>query len=193
MLVVVFLLLLMVGLASAQVLELGASAGASRLSNNTLVANDPQFGTIKLSNGFRFGFRITVNTHSYLGHEVGYAYVRTNWDAPAVGGTIGTAAHQGFYDFLLYARPEGSRVRPFIAGGVQFTNFIFPGLSVSQGGGSTKFGLNYGAGVKAKVSDRFLMRLDFRQYGSPKPDFFTTAPKGWLKMNEISAGFAYTM
>src|SRR5512138_3286467 len=129
--VVVFLLLLMVGMASGQVLELGASAGASRLSNSTLLANDPQAGTIKLKNGFRFGFRVTLNTHSFLGHEVGYAYVRTNWDAPSGGGNIGAAAHQGFYDFLVYATPEGSRIRPFAAGGVQFTNFIYPGYSVS--------------------------------------------------------------
>jgi hypothetical protein len=54
--------------------------------------------------------------------------------------------------------------------------------------------VNYGAGVKVRTSDRFLIRLDFRQYLSPKPDFnFPTAPEGWLRLNEISAGFSYTM
>ena len=33
-----------------------------------------------------------------------------------------------------------------------------------------KFGVNYGGGVKVRVTDKWLMRLDFRQYTSPKPD-----------------------
>ncbi len=104
------------------------------------------------------------------------------------------ATHQGFYDFLVYATPEGSRIRPFIAAGAQSSNFVPPGGSVTQGSGTIKFGVNYGFGAKVKVAEKWLVRVDFRQYASPKPDLVSPiAPKGWLRMNEISAGFSYTL
>ena len=193
----VSLLLLLAAVASAQVLEIGPQFGVNRLSNSMLYQNptSPDLYA-KLNSGFRFGFRVTLNAYEYAGHEVGYAYNRTNFDCPGCGLTqpLGMATHQGFYDFLLYARPEGSKIRPFIAGGAQFSNFVPPGSSVSYGSGEMKFGINYGGGIKVRTSDRFLIRLDFHQYLSPKPDFnFPTAPNGWLRLNEISAGFSYTM
>lgn len=183
----VSLFLALAGVAGAQVLELGASGGMGLLKNSVLSESDDA----KLKSGFRMGFRVTLNAHEYFGHEVGYAYNRTTMDY--AGTDYGMATHQGFYNLLAYARPEGSKIRPFVAGGGQFSNFVFPGLSVTSGYGTTKFGINYGAGVKVRTSDRFLIRLDVRQYMSPKPDRFLTAPKGWLRINEVSAGFAYTM
>ena len=56
--------------------------------------------------------------------------------------------HQGMYNFLPYATPKGSKIRPFATGGVHFSTFYPPGASVFQGNGVTKFGYNYGAGVK---------------------------------------------
>jgi opacity protein-like surface antigen len=192
---ILFLLLMTAGAALAQVLEVGGGAGANRISNGVLSTDNTVSppSVIQVNNGWRFGFRMTINTQSHFGHEAGYNYVRTNWDLD--GTTYGTAAHQGFYDFLVYATPEGQKVRPFVAGGAQFTNFIIPGGSVSQGGGKMKFGLNYGGGVKVKVTDKWLMRVDFRQYASPKPDFglSATPPQGWLRMNEISLGVAYCL
>ena len=191
----VSLLLLLAGAAVAQVAEMGASFGVAKLTQSTLLDATPGVANsdAKLNSGFRFGFRVTLNTARYIGHEVGYAYNRTNLSY--LGTTYGTATHQGFYDFLVYAIPEGSKVRPFIAGGGQFSNFMYPGYSVTSGGGGRmKFGINYGGGVKVKVAEKWLVRMDFRQYMSPKPDFdFTTAPKGWLRINEISAGFSYTL
>ena len=190
---IVFLLLFVAVTAFSQVAELGVSAGESVLSNAKLVAADATTGQpeVKLNNGFRLGFRVTLNPYRFFGHEVGYAYNRTNLN---LGGTVyGMGTHQGFYDFLIYATPEGSRVRPFVAAGPQFSTFVPPGSSVTQGGGSMKFGVNYGFGAKAKVADKWLIRVDFRQYTSPKPDWFTVKPQGWLRINEISAGFAYTL
>jgi opacity protein-like surface antigen len=195
---ILFLLLVTAGAALAQVLEVGGGAGANRLSSSTLGVLDPGPPelVLKLNNGWRFGFRMAINTKPHFGHEAGYNYVRTNWDY--AGTTYGTAAHQGFYDFLAYATPEGSKVRPFVAGGAQFTNFIFAGSSLSQGGGVMKFGLNYGGGVKTRVTDKWLIRVDFRQYLSPKPDFGDkgvqiTPPQGWIRMNEVSMGVAFCL
>lgn len=174
---------------SAQVFELGVHAGASRYSNNnigTLYVTDTS--PITLENGWRFGFRTTFNTWRFFGHELGYAYNRTTFRS---GGDstqdVGTAIHQGFYDFLAYGTPEGTRIRPFVAAGPHFSNFIFPGQSVSYGGGSTKFGVNYGGGVKFRVTTNLGFRVDFRQYLTGKPFDFPNQT-GKFKQNEISIG-----
>ena len=93
----------------------------------------------------------------------------------------------------IYATKEGSGIRPFAAAGVQFSNFVPPGASASYGQGQTKFGFNYGAGVKVKVATNWLIRFDFRQYESGKPDFGVFNPHGRLFQNEISAGVAFAL
>ena len=156
--------------AAAQVAELSASGGVSRLTNRDLgsLTSDAsgKSNDLELRDGIRLGFRLTLNNWRYFGHEVGYAYNRTqlrdNSSAPPQD--YGTAIHQGFYDFLMYATKEGKPVRPFAAGGGHFANYQYPGQSVSQGGGSMKFGYNYGGGVKVKVTEMFLIRFDVRQY-----------------------------
>ena len=95
--------------------------------------------------------------------------------------------HQGFYDFLVYATPEGFRIRPFAAGGAQFSTFVPPGASVTYGTGTTKYGGNFGGGVKVKVSSLFAIRLDFRDYVTTKP-FDLAGKSGALHQIEVSAG-----
>src|SRR3954447_25582855 len=97
-------------------------------------SSDPNSGTYKLNDGFRISLRMTLNQWRFMGHEFGYAYNHTSVEQPPItgiigGGTvpvqpgspsvgttapanIGVPAHQGFYNFLLYAAPEGFRVRP---------------------------------------------------------------------------------
>ncbi|HEV2200296.1 MAG TPA: outer membrane beta-barrel protein [Bryobacteraceae bacterium] len=169
------------------------SAGESILSNNGIGTAAGSGGTpndYKLDNGFRFGFRFTINTGTRMGHEVQYAYNRTHLTYLGVD-QGGMAIHQGGYNFLYYATPEGSKFRPFATGGVHFSNFVPPGSSATYGGGSTKFGFNYGAGLKVKITSLFALRLDVRQYQTGKPDFggALTGASGLLRQTEVSAGF----
>jgi opacity protein-like surface antigen len=179
-----------------QVAEFWFGGGASIISNGAIGSTDPAglSNDVALTDGFRINFRLTLNTGDHYGHEVGYAYNRTqlqfNNTQPAT--EQGMAAHQGFYDFLLYPTKEGSRIRPFATGGVQFTNFVPPGSSATQGGGNTKFGINYGFGVKARISSRFGLRFDFRQYNMGKP-FDLPLASGRLLQNEFSASFGFMM
>jgi opacity protein-like surface antigen len=99
--------------------------------------------------------------------------------------------HQGFGDVVLYATPTEARVRPFIAGGVNFSNFVPPGQSAQYGQGQTKYGINYGGGVKLKVTGPWQVRFDFRQFNTGKP--FGLGLGGRLLQNEISAGVSYTL
>jgi opacity protein-like surface antigen len=168
------------------------SAGESILSNNGIGTASPG-GTsndYKLENGFRFGFRFGLNSGGRVGHEFQYAYNRSHLKLLGVD-QGGMAIHQGGYNFLYYATPDGSKFRPFATGGVHFSNFVPPGASAAYGGGNTKFGFNYGAGVKVKLNSLFGLRFDVRQYQTGKPDFggALTGASGLLRQTEISAGF----
>ncbi len=193
-----FLILLLSATATAQVAEFAVTGGQSRLSNNGIGSFSATAGAksddLQLQDGFRLGFRMTFNAGRFFGHEVGYAYNRTQWrdntSSPAT--ETGSAIHQGFYNYLVYAMPEGSTVRPFAAGGVHFSNFVWPGYSVSSGGGSNKFGVNYGGGLKVRVSRIFAIRFDVREYRNGKP-FDLPQQKGWIRQLEIGTGFALVL
>jgi opacity protein-like surface antigen len=193
------LLVIFSGALWAQSGELWFSAGESILSNRNLgtpLAVGGLPSDVQLDNGFRFGFRFAFNTGGHMGHEIQYAYNRTHFvdNTGAIFGAVskpGMAIHQGGYNFLFYATPEGTRIRPFATGGVHFANFVPPGSSAGYGGGSTKFGFNYGAGVKVKVSSLFGIRFDLREYETGKPDFggILRHQSGLLRQTEVSAGF----
>ena len=177
-------LFLLPGAVFAQSFEAGVSGGVSRFSNGDLGEG------YKLDDGFRLTFRMGFNPYRYIGGEVGYAYNRTSLSDSTSGQGQGMAVHQGIGAMLLHATPEGSRVRPFAAGGVHFSNFVPPGQTAQYGQGQTKYGFNYGGGIKVKVTGPWQVRFDIRQYNTGIPFGLRT---GRFKQNEISAGLFYTM
>jgi opacity protein-like surface antigen len=188
----VVLFLACAGSAWGQFFEAWFNGGQSLISNKGLGSFSPaeQGGTkddYQLEDGFRFSFRMDLNNDSHFGHEVQYAYSRTKLNSGGV--EQGMAIHQGGYNFLLYATPEGTRIRPFATAGVMFANYVPPGSSATQGGGDNKFGFNYGGGVKMRITSLFGVRLDVRQYTTPKPFSLPYLREGWLRQTEISAGF----
>ena len=173
----------------AQVGEAALSFGWTLMKDNVLGTAANLSGTqYKVEDGFRVTARFTLNTRRFIGHEFGYGYSHTRLGAVGFSGTDSLATHQGFYDFLLYGTPEGTKVRPFICGGAQFTTFVPPGASAVYGGGTTKYGGNYGAGIKAQISSMFLVRVDVRDYVMGKP-FSLVNQSGTLHEIEASAGF----
>jgi opacity protein-like surface antigen len=177
------------GPAWAQSGEFYFSAGQSLLSNAG-IGSTSATGTkddFKLDDGFRFGFRFGFNTYGRFGHEIQYAYNRSHLlqNGFDLGGM---AIHQAGYNFLVYATKDSARIRPFVTGGGHFNNYVPPGSSAASGGGSTKFGLNYGAGVKYKLTSLFALRFDVRRYDTPKPNFGLLQREGWLHQVEVSGG-----
>jgi hypothetical protein len=184
---VVFLFGVCSMVASAQVGEISLSLGASTFRNNKLGSSSDLASTFTVKDGFRIGARLTLNTKRFIGHEFGYAYSRSKLGLLNSSDNVSMPVHQGMYNFLLYALPEGTRVRPFVTGGGHFSTFYPPGASVSYGTGTTKFGVNYGGGIKVKVSPMFAIRLDLRDYVTGKP-FDLVNKKGALHQIEVSAG-----
>ncbi len=182
--------------AFAQVAEIGLHGGASRLASKNIgqivTATTPGARglDVSLADGWRFGFRLTVNNYRFLGSEFGYAYNRTQLRFETTPPQQdGMAIHQGFYNFLAYATPEGNPVRPFVTGGGHFSNFVPPGASVTEGSGNTKFGFNYGGGIKVRITPTLGIRFDLREYVTGKP-FDLPNVSGMLRQMEISAGFS---
>ena len=191
------LLLLLAIPAWSQALEMAVGGGVSRLTNaglGKLNASSTLRDDYSLKGGFRMVMRMTLNSGDFTAHETGYAYNRTQLVQNGEGSSTqtGMAIHQGFYNYLLYPTREGSRIRPFAAGGVHFANYVPPGASATSGGGSTKFGVNYGGGLKIRVSERFMLRFDARQFLNPKP-FGLINPGGWIRMNEYSTSLAFVL
>jgi opacity protein-like surface antigen len=172
------------------------------------ITQDPNSPHYEFSDGFHFALRMTINSYRFIGYEFGYGYNRTSIKLP-VGSPIGVTRtgeelttqqaekvslpiHQGFGNVLLYATPEGARIRPFLAGGGQFNSFVPPGASISYGTQTTKFGFNYGAGVKVRTSENWGFRVDARSYEGPKP-FQTFNIRGRLRQLELSAGVSFFM
>jgi len=171
----------------AQDAEFSLSGGTSRLPDQNIGSG------YSLDNGYSIGFRITLNPMRYFGHEVGYSYNRTHLLLAGVD-QGGMAIHQGGYNFLVYATKEGSRIRPFATGGAHFSNFVPPGSSATQGGGNTKFGVNYGGGIKVRLTSLFAIRADYRQYLTGKPfDLQGPGASGNLRQNVISVGLAFVL
>jgi opacity protein-like surface antigen len=200
--------------AFGQSFEAAISGGEARFpssaANLGTASTDPNSGNYVMKDGFRLTFRMAINSWRFFGHEIGYAYNRTSIDVPSTSSTtvslpgqpgstttvpassLSVPIHQGFYDFLAYATPEGSRIRPFACGGVQFSSFFPPGTSAYYGNQVTKFGINYGGGLKAKVSGPWGIRFDARQYNTGKPFSFPNQ-SGRLLMWEFSAGLSFNL
>lgn len=181
------------GLAYGQAAEASLSVGRSIFTNKNIADLGVQGAvqeTLKLGDGMRLSARFSINSWRFLGHEFGYGYERSALDFGS-SGKSGMNIHQGFYDFMAHATPEGTSIRPFVCAGGGFSSFFPPGTSAFSGNGFTKFSYNYGGGVKVKLSPIYGIRFDVRDYVSGKPfgDFFPNV-KGQLHNIEVSAGIA---
>ena len=176
-------------LASAQVGEISVSGGGAHFGGNPgTVDTAANSGDIKVNGGFRLDIRLTLNTFRFFGHEFGYGYSRSTLVIPGSGDTP-VPVHQGYYDFQVYATPEGAKIRPFAAGGVEFASFFPPGASAYYGNQITKFGINYGGGIKVKISPILGIRLDVRQYNTGQP--FEFPNRGRLRQTAYTGGVSF--
>jgi opacity protein-like surface antigen len=192
--------------AFGQAFEASASFGRSLFGGSRFagtIDQRPSSPRYEFSDGFHMALRMTINAYRFVGYEFGYAYNRTSIVIPSgtpdSRGAVTSQAqkvalpiHHGFGNVLLYATPEGTRVRPFVAGGGHFSSFFPPGSSVSYGNQTTKFGFNYGAGVKVRTMENWGFRVDARYYEGPKP-FPTFNISGRLRQLELSAGISFFM
>ena len=148
------------GAVFGQSAEFWFSAGESILWHNDIGTTAPIGGSpndFSLGNGFRFGFRFDLDTQEHLGYELSYFYSRSSLQVniPGETGSTGFGIHTVSGDVLYHFVKRDQRIRPFVMGGLGFSNFVPPGSSATSGGGSNEFQLNYGAGIKFKVGSKW--------------------------------------
>ncbi len=118
---------------------------------------------------------------------------------------IGLVTRQFDYNLLMHARPPTSRWRPYAAIGPVFQLIALNGAPLKKpagpfniglkniglikaafdfgntppldGGGIFQFGLQYGAGMKYRVSPRMMLRADWRETWSRNPDLISDSYK----------------
>jgi opacity protein-like surface antigen len=121
---------------------------------------------------------------------------------------VGLRTSQFTYNLLVNFKPKTSRLRPYLAVGpaLQLMHLSdapvkkAPGwfrLGLSniglisaaynfgsdpplEGGGIFQAGLNYGGGVRYRLTPRWMIRADYRETLTPQPDFWTKSQKDIL-------------
>jgi hypothetical protein len=174
----------------SQVAEVSVSARRSQISGNQLGSFGFAQQPVRLDSGFGLAARLDIHSGRYLAHELSYGFDRdelvlSGEDLGAVG------VHQFFYDLMLHLTPRESAVRPFVIGGLGFSSFFPPATDILQTGGITKFGFNYGGGLKFKLHRRVGLRVDVRDHISSKPNILSLPDvTGKLHQVEYSAGLS---
>jgi outer membrane protein W len=186
------------GAVFAQSGEFWFSAGESIIEHKGIGSPDPVSGTpndYQLGDGFRFGFRFDIDNREHLGYEISYFYSRSSlkYTVPPNQTSTGFGMHTVSGDALWHFIKRDSRVRPFVMGGLGFTNFVPPGESAASGGGDNQFQLNYGGGVKVKVGSKWGkdwgIRADVRQFQYFGKPFGLFLANGKLQQTEATVGF----
>jgi outer membrane protein W len=186
------------GAVFAQSGEFWFSAGESIIENKgigttTVIGGSPS--DYSIGDGFRFGFRFDLDTRDRLGYELSYFYSRSSLMDNIAGqtGSTGFGIHTVSGDVLYHFIKRDERVRPFVMGGLGFSNFVPPGSSAASGGGSNEFQVNYGAGIKVKVGSKWGkdwgIRADIRQFQYFSKPFGLYLANGKLQQTEATVGF----
>lgn len=182
--------------------ELGISGGYGSLGDNSLSTLTPAGTSIReeytLSNGIRVGGRMAFNSRAFLGHEIAYSYQHARLGFLSAGGeTAGSQdfgavrAHHMYYNLVAHATPTGTRIRPFVTGGGGFSSFFLPGISSFSGYGNTKFGYNYGGGLKFNFFS-YGIRFDVRNHVTGKP-FGQYLPNVTGKLNNLEFSMTFSL
>ncbi len=143
-----------------------------------------------ITNGGVGGFRITQNFWNYISLEqTGMVHGNANavYRIPATQNeySFGARLRQFHFNPVFHFKPRESRIRPFVTTGFGMDYFgVTEGARRQVGNGvNTPFGqvtdlesgfelaFNYGAGVKAKLTDRIGLRFDVRGFSTASPSF----------------------
>ncbi|MDQ2834468.1 MAG: LssY C-terminal domain-containing protein [Acidobacteriota bacterium] len=128
----------------------------------------------------------------------------------------GLTTRQFEYNLLIHVRPPASRWRPYVAAGPAFqlialsdsplkkpagiytlglknigllkAAFDFGNTAPLDGGGIFEFGLQYGAGLKYRVTPHTIVRADFRETWSKNPDIIRNSYQDYVP-TELDASY----
>lgn len=181
---------------AAENLEIGG-AGGFGVTRGLTITNAGGSADAGLKNGPLFSAVVTHHMYRLLSGELRYGFRQGALQLKSGGteATFGAQTHSVHYDFLFFTQDRGAKIRPFVAAGAGIRYFRGTGTEVAVQPLST-FALltktndyrplvSLGGGVEVKAAQRVFLRLEFRDFLTPRPDkVIVTAPgasaKGWI-------------
>src|SRR5579885_1725024 len=181
----------------AQKWEVGLAGGYGFYNDATVKPASGGSAELGFQRQFAAGAALDEDVSEHIGGELRYTF-RGGDSRIHSGGTEATmqAMSQAIdYDFLFYATPRHARVRPFLAAGGGIKRYDGTGFASAtqplanfarlRNGHQVEGMLSVGGGIKAYLSDRWVLRVNFRDFATPVPDnlFATsrsTKVSGWL-------------
>ncbi len=209
-----FLMTLLAGVvgtpaALAQKWEVGGGVGGSFFTSDA-VTNSGVSGSASLSDGMAASFWVGNKTSNILSGELRYDFEKSGLKLSSGGTTVnfGGDTQAIHYDFLLNFTPsEGSRIRPFVAGGAGIKMFQGTGkemvyqplenLALLSKTSQVEPLVSVGGGVKFLLSSNVALRVEAHDYLTPFPKN-VIAPAagsklgGWLQDFVAMVGLSFS-
>jgi hypothetical protein len=194
--------------AFGQNFEFGVAGGGSFYQSKT-ITNSRGNADAGFNNGFAVGGQVGHNMYSHLGGEFRYMYLQNDAKLSSGGTTVafGSSAHVLHYDFLYHFADRSASIRPYVALGAGIKYFKGTGSEVvAQPLGNialltktneTKGLVSVGGGLKFRLTDSVILRLDVHDYLSPFPSKIITpaansaSPGGWVNNIVVSGGVSF--
>jgi hypothetical protein len=173
------------------------AAGGFGFYHDATISNSS--GSASAGFGPRFGAGAVVgeDVAEHFGGELRYTFRDGDSELRFNGSeaNLDAASHALHFDFLAYATGRHARLRPFLAGGAGIKRYTGTGrvdpnqplsnFALLAHADEVKALLSFGGGVKAVLSDHWLVRVDFRDYATAFPEnVIVPAPgtkiHGWL-------------
>ena len=168
------------GVCLAQQYELGGAFGYGVYTDGSVISPGGT-ATTGIRNRFATGVVFCENLFEHVSGEMRYLYHDGDpfLSTGTVRGNIQGQSHAFNYDVLFQARGRQSRLRPYFAVGVGAKYYVTTGPAPVPQPMPKIAGLvatnqwralaTVGAGVKYRLTDHILMRVDFRDYITPFP------------------------
>lgn len=187
--------------------EVGGAVGYGFMRNASI--NTPLGSTAAgVDNGIAGSAVFGEDLYQHFEGELRYTYRDDDVAIQIAGQKVSVSgdSHLVHYDLLYHPTRKAARIRPFLAGGAGIRYFRATGVESADDLSSpfavlTKTNevkplISAGGGVKAKLTEHTIFRVDFREYISPFPEkLVATAPgvkiHGWLFDSVPMAGVSF--
>jgi len=208
LLITFFVLLAVAPVAMAQDWEVGVGGGGSFYTSQT-VTNPLGSAEAKLANGFIVSAWLDNRISKVFGGELRYDYEQSDLRLSSGSTSVGFGSHTNaiHYDFLLNMASREAKVTPFLAGGAGVKLYTGTGTEsafqpLSNIALLTKTShllplVSVGGGIKFRVSNSVLVRLEVHDYLTPFPSdviapAFRSKVGGWISDFVAMGGISYT-
>jgi hypothetical protein len=165
----------------AQNYEFGGTIGYGFYRDGTIYAPGAEVQA-GIRNRFAAGVQFGQDLYDYVSGEVRYLYQDGHpfLSADGVRTDIQGQSQALTYDLLFHFRDRSHKFRPFLAGGLGAKDYVIagpapspqlvPNIAILTTTDQWKFATTVGGGVKYRIQEHILLRLDFL-------DYITTFPK----------------